>query len=76
MVLKGNVATSCSEDFCEAISTIVRYLFIIYLFIHSFISNCNNFCFPCDDQRFVIQSVIWRPKFHLKLSLDSGVLLL
>lgn len=25
---------------------------------------------------FVIQLVIWRPKFHLKLSLDTGVLLL
>lgn len=52
---------------------IIIIIVVVELFIRSFL---NYFYFQSDDQRFVIQSVKWRPKFHLKLSLETGVLLL
>lgn len=52
---------------------IIIITIVVQLFISSFL---NYFYFQGDDQRFVIQLVKWRPKFHLKLSLETGVLLL
>lgn len=75
--LKRVVAKSSTEDFCERnYQPIIRYLFIYFTLIYSLSLFFVLFCFPRDDQCFVVQLVIWRPKFHLRLPLDTDVLLL